>query len=170
MTDDTPRRADGAKLCAWCGSEIQQSGVGRSRDYCRRSCRQRAYEQRRIDEITTANARLIRHELTRQFQASAISSRDSSPEPHDSSRDEIRRPSIPSRDETRPAAGPAPVPAQAADASPPSPSKAAPSRPGRRRLLPPPPGTHRSGSEEVQPPLLGFGFGAPPVRKDADGE
>lgn len=44
MSTTTPRDADGAKLCAWCGSEIKQSGVGRSRDYCRRSCRQRAYE------------------------------------------------------------------------------------------------------------------------------
>ncbi|MEU5548053.1 hypothetical protein AB0G85_38215, partial [Streptomyces sioyaensis] len=38
--------SDGTKLCAWCGSEIRQSGVGRNRGYCRRSCCQRAYEAR----------------------------------------------------------------------------------------------------------------------------
>lgn len=33
--------------CAWCGREIVQTGSGRRRVYCRHSCRQRAYEQRR---------------------------------------------------------------------------------------------------------------------------
>lgn len=169
VMNDTPRDADGAKLCSWCGAEIRQSGIGRSRDYCRRSCRQRAYEQRRVDDITKANARLIRRELTQQFQTSAVSSRDDYPTPHDSSRDETRRPAIPSRDETGPA-GPAPVPAQAADAAPPS-RPAPPSGARRRRLLPAPPGTQRTGAEETQLPLLGFGFGSPePKREAADGE
>lgn len=87
MKHDTPRDADGAKLCAWCGEPIQQSGVGRSRDYCRRSCRQRAYEARRQREAIVSAV------------ASAVARRDSS-------RVETRSPIVPSRDETR-----APVPA-----------------------------------------------------------
>ncbi|MFF0674282.1 hypothetical protein ACFYVE_39470 [Streptomyces tendae] len=84
---DTPRDADGAKLCAWCGDPVKQSGVGRSRDYCRRSCRQRAYEARKQREAVVAAV------------ASAVARRDSS-------RVETRTPVVSSRDETRP-----PVPA-----------------------------------------------------------
>lgn len=36
-------RPDG---CRWCGRPIPESGAGRPRRYCRRSCRQRAYEHR----------------------------------------------------------------------------------------------------------------------------
>ena len=82
MKHDTPRDAEGAKLCAWCGEPIRQSGVGRSRDYCRRSCRQRAYEAR------------VQREAVVTAVASAIARRDSS-------RVESRTPAIPSRDETR---------------------------------------------------------------------
>lgn len=32
--------------CAWCGREVVSEGPGRNRKYCRRSCRQRAYEAR----------------------------------------------------------------------------------------------------------------------------
>jgi hypothetical protein len=32
--------------CRWCGREVAHTGVGRRRQYCRQSCRQRAYEQR----------------------------------------------------------------------------------------------------------------------------
>ena len=32
--------------CRWCGREVADSGLGRRRQYCRQSCRQRAYEQR----------------------------------------------------------------------------------------------------------------------------
>ncbi|MFH9583499.1 hypothetical protein ACH4MO_36755, partial [Streptomyces globisporus] len=39
-------------LCAWCGAEFRQSGVGRTRAYCRRSCRQRAYEDRKTAAAT----------------------------------------------------------------------------------------------------------------------
>jgi len=82
MKDDTPRDAGGAKGCAWCGEPIRQSGVGRSRDYCRRSCRQRAYEARKQREIVVAAV------------ASAVARRDSS-------RDESRGLSVPSRDGTK---------------------------------------------------------------------
>jgi hypothetical protein len=54
MKHETPRTPDGAKLCAWCGGEIKQSGVGRSRDYCRRLCRDRAYKQRRDQRLIDA--------------------------------------------------------------------------------------------------------------------
>jgi hypothetical protein len=32
--------------CRWCGREVADIGLGRRRQYCRQSCRQRAYEQR----------------------------------------------------------------------------------------------------------------------------
>jgi hypothetical protein len=32
--------------CRWCGRDVADSGLGRRRQYCRQSCRQRAYEQR----------------------------------------------------------------------------------------------------------------------------
>ncbi|SEH76550.1 hypothetical protein SAMN04489835_3835 [Mycolicibacterium rutilum] len=32
--------------CRWCGREVDDVGLGRRRQYCRQSCRQRAYEQR----------------------------------------------------------------------------------------------------------------------------
>ncbi|MEE2035036.1 hypothetical protein [Rhodococcus chondri] len=35
-----------AASCVWCGRPVPEIGTGRRRRYCRRSCRQRAYEQR----------------------------------------------------------------------------------------------------------------------------
>jgi hypothetical protein len=35
-----------AQPCRWCGREVADVGLGRRRQYCRQSCRQRAYEQR----------------------------------------------------------------------------------------------------------------------------
>jgi len=35
-----------AQPCRWCGREVADAGIGRRRQYCRQSCRQRAYEQR----------------------------------------------------------------------------------------------------------------------------
>jgi hypothetical protein len=34
--------------CRWCGREVSDAGLGRRRQYCRQSCRQRAYEQRAL--------------------------------------------------------------------------------------------------------------------------
>ena len=34
--------------CRWCGREVPDAGIGRRRQYCRQSCRQRAYEQRAL--------------------------------------------------------------------------------------------------------------------------
>lgn len=37
-------------MCRWCGRDITDAdaGIGRRRQYCRQSCRQRAYEQRAV--------------------------------------------------------------------------------------------------------------------------
>lgn len=34
--------------CRWCGRDVTEVGLGRRRQYCRQSCRQRAYEQRAL--------------------------------------------------------------------------------------------------------------------------
>jgi hypothetical protein len=36
------------QTCRWCGREVTDVGLGRRRQYCRQSCRQRAYEQRAL--------------------------------------------------------------------------------------------------------------------------
>lgn len=134
MKHETPRATDGAKLCAWCGEPIQQASLGRSRDYCKRSCRQRAYEARKQREAVVAAV------------ASAVARRPAS----DSSRDEMPGPANSSRDEMRlPGRRPIPTPAEpVADSVLPSAWRASsippgPSRSKRRRLLPPPPGAER---------------------------
>jgi predicted house-cleaning NTP pyrophosphatase (Maf/HAM1 superfamily) len=42
--------------CRWCGRDVADAGAGRRRQYCRQSCRQRAYEQR--TQFTGGNATL----------------------------------------------------------------------------------------------------------------
>lgn len=42
--------------CAWCGRSMVDSELGRRRKYCKRSCRQRAYEQRTLAEGTSIPA------------------------------------------------------------------------------------------------------------------
>jgi hypothetical protein len=39
-------RRDRPQPCRWCGRDVADNGLGRRRQYCRQSCRQRAYEQR----------------------------------------------------------------------------------------------------------------------------
>jgi hypothetical protein len=39
--------------CRWCGRDVADVQVGRRRQYCRQSCRQRAYEQRAIVKGTS---------------------------------------------------------------------------------------------------------------------
>jgi hypothetical protein len=39
--------------CRWCGREVADIGLGRRRQYCRQSCRQRAYEQREMVKGTS---------------------------------------------------------------------------------------------------------------------
>jgi hypothetical protein len=51
----------GHRRCEWCGRGFEvAAGVGRPRRYCRRSCRQRAYEsRRRSSELGLGEAELI---------------------------------------------------------------------------------------------------------------
>ncbi|MFB7032223.1 MULTISPECIES: hypothetical protein [unclassified Streptomyces] len=140
MTYDTPRGAEGDPLCAWCGGPMEQSPVGRRREYCRRSCRQRAYEDRRLRE---AQREAVVSALAKSVLAAPVSSRDGLAVRSDPSRDDSRRPPIPSRDETEgaprlpdpPAVRPVVVPVAPARPAMPLPDPAAP-RAGRRSLFP----------------------------------
>ena len=38
------------RFCQWCGRSVTDSTIGRRRQYCRQSCRQRAYEQRNVNK------------------------------------------------------------------------------------------------------------------------
>ncbi|PQD98533.1 hypothetical protein [Mycolicibacterium parafortuitum] len=49
-TTGTRRRP---QTCRWCGREVADAGMGRRRQYCRQSCRQRAYEQRALVKGTS---------------------------------------------------------------------------------------------------------------------
>lgn len=53
--------ADAAAECEHCGRPVEtDQGVGRPRKYCRRSCRQRAYERRRHQgDLAWGDARLV---------------------------------------------------------------------------------------------------------------
>ncbi|GAT09295.1 hypothetical protein AU184_20235 [Mycolicibacterium novocastrense] len=52
MATGIKRRARPA-ACRWCGREVGDAGLGRRRQYCRQSCRQRAYEQRAVIKGTS---------------------------------------------------------------------------------------------------------------------
>lgn len=60
--DTIARTSSDPERCAHCGREFRPNrGVGRPGKYCRRSCRQRAFEQRRhIGDQAWSDARLIR--------------------------------------------------------------------------------------------------------------
>jgi hypothetical protein len=90
MKRETPRGTDDEKLCAWCGGEIRQSGVGRSRDYCSRTHREYAYRARREAEV-----KLVAYSRGRADAVRPVSSTV-----------DTRRDPVPTVDETR-----APVPA-----------------------------------------------------------
>jgi hypothetical protein len=47
------RRRARTQPCRWCGRDVDDAGLGRRRQYCRQSCRQRAYEQRAQVKGTT---------------------------------------------------------------------------------------------------------------------
>jgi hypothetical protein len=76
------------RSCAWCGANFRPGTIGRAAVYCRRSCRQRAYEARR--------------EAQRIALALAVAAVDSS-------RDRAGRPDS-TRDETGSGQAPEPVP------------------------------------------------------------
>ncbi|WP_430522583.1 hypothetical protein [Mycolicibacterium poriferae] len=58
MTPAAARDATRARpqSCRWCGREVADTGMGRRRQYCRQSCRQRAYEQRAMVKGTSVPA------------------------------------------------------------------------------------------------------------------
>ena len=49
------RRRTRSQPCRWCGREVGDAGLGRRRQYCRQSCRQRAYEQRSLVRGTSVS-------------------------------------------------------------------------------------------------------------------
>ncbi|MBV1956245.1 hypothetical protein KUG12_18140 [Streptomyces sp. BV333] len=79
MKHDTPRDADGAKLCAWCGGEIEQPGVGRRRDYCSRTHREYAYRARREAEMKLVAYSRGRADAARPNSSTVDTRRDSIP-------------------------------------------------------------------------------------------
>lgn len=48
VADDTEALHDDVAPCQWCGRPVSQPASGRRRKYCKRSCRQRAYEHRQM--------------------------------------------------------------------------------------------------------------------------
>ncbi|WP_159391801.1 hypothetical protein [Streptomyces viridochromogenes] len=144
-TFESPRDAHGNRLCEYCGDPVPKSLGTKPKRYCKRSCRQRAYEVRKNREATIAAV------------AMAVA-RDRT------SRDDARTGSPMSRDVPKPLVAPGvPAPAPSGDfllappaASPQEPRVLPESRrapmgpmppvpPGKRRrpLLPPAPGVTR---------------------------
>ncbi|WP_438471380.1 hypothetical protein [Streptomyces asiaticus] len=102
MSDEI-RDQDGARLCEWCGGPIKQPPTGRQRRYCRQSCRQRAYEERQVQERVALAKFAVRSLMLDEINAARtsafpVSSRDGAAHPTDSSRDESVRPEDSSRD------------------------------------------------------------------------
>jgi hypothetical protein len=56
MSDELPTTTEGQRPCDWCGEPVVQPRMGRTRRYCQRSHRQRAYEARRLIELRQAAA------------------------------------------------------------------------------------------------------------------
>jgi hypothetical protein len=48
--DRMPRDERKLLPCAWCGGRIDQPPIGRLRDYCRRTCREFAYRERKTQQ------------------------------------------------------------------------------------------------------------------------
>ncbi|MCQ8195435.1 hypothetical protein [Streptomyces rugosispiralis] len=104
MSDEI-RDQDGARLCEWCGGPIKQPATGRQRRYCRQSCRQRAYEERQVQERVALAKFAVRSLMQDEINAARtsafpVSSRDDAAHPTDSSRDGSGRPEDSSRDGT----------------------------------------------------------------------
>ncbi|PVC78847.1 hypothetical protein DBP19_36950 [Streptomyces sp. CS090A] len=138
MTEETLRTSDGEKACAWCGGPIQQTGVGRRKDYCSRTHREYAYRARREAEM-----RLVAYSRGRADAARPNSTTVDRRGGLESTVDESRRavpgpPSAPPR---------LPAPAAAEESAPAPAASARVVRPGtpsgRRPRLPPPPGVRR---------------------------
>ena len=60
---ESPRDADGNRLCEYCGDPVPASLGTKPKRYCKRACRQRAYEARKTREaIVTAVAVAVAHD------------------------------------------------------------------------------------------------------------
>lgn len=68
-------RRDRPQPCRWCGRDVADGSTGRPRQYCRQSCRQRAYEQRSL--ITSGRAAALAPDavVLSADEASALSDR-----------------------------------------------------------------------------------------------
>jgi len=40
-----------ARPCAWCGKPVRQHGIGRTKEYCGRTCRELAYRARKQERL-----------------------------------------------------------------------------------------------------------------------
>jgi hypothetical protein len=77
MSDDgMPRDSRGLRPCGWCGGRIDQPKIGRLRDYCSQSCRQRAYEDRREAGRIAVAVEIARAEMAQAVDTAPVSSRD----------------------------------------------------------------------------------------------
>ncbi|MGH3555285.1 MAG: hypothetical protein ACRDT5_22400, partial [Mycobacterium sp.] len=67
---ESPRDAHGNRLCEYCGDPVPKSLGTKPKRYCKRSCRQRAYEVRKNREaIVTAVAGAIVRDRTSRDDA-----------------------------------------------------------------------------------------------------
>ncbi|MFE9927203.1 hypothetical protein ACFYQA_38565 [Streptomyces sp. NPDC005774] len=88
-TFESPRDAHGNRLCEYCGDPVPKSLGTKPKRYCKRSCRQRAYEARQKREaIVTAVATAV---------ARSGTSRDVPERARPTSRD-VAKPPVPAAD------------------------------------------------------------------------
>ncbi|MDX3059607.1 hypothetical protein PV394_31495 [Streptomyces sp. NE06-03E] len=52
MSDETTKPS--GQPCAWCGEPVRQSGIGRTRKFCGRTCRELSYRDRKQDRAVKA--------------------------------------------------------------------------------------------------------------------
>jgi hypothetical protein len=74
---------DRSAPCEWCGGEVEQPATGRRRLYCRRTCRELAYRERKTrsrieDALRLAGALSVDQTLR---QAAQVSSTDVTSDP-----------------------------------------------------------------------------------------
>ncbi|EFL04291.1 predicted protein [Streptomyces sp. SPB78] len=69
------------RWCEWCGSPFRPAGTGRMPRYCRRSCRQRAYEHRQEAARLLAATQEAERAALAYAAGLAVPSRDETPQP-----------------------------------------------------------------------------------------
>lgn len=129
---------NGGRPCAWCGEPVRQQGLGRSREYCRRTCRELAYRdrrQRRLIDAAVAEA-IAAH---RPADSSVVETPETVPSVVETER--VPAPTV--GPGALPTAWRAPVPRRRL-----SQRYAGPTTPaGRSPILPPPPGVTRESDQ-----------------------